>query len=113
IPPLPSPPPPAVPPSPEHIDQVGDDIETLCASLTSAMQEMMTLRARVGLLEQHDVVTRDSLEILELRSRAEYAESRLEQSHDRQTGDGVRTKRAVMTEQEVEALRARAEAAEQ
>ncbi|GJR78931.1 hypothetical protein Tco_0149716 [Tanacetum coccineum] len=107
---LPSPPPAAIPPL-EHIESVGDDIETMRASLASDMQEMMTLHARVGLLEQHDIVTQDSLriargritqsqlrvvyaeqdvrelrefrvtdriKILELRSRAEYAESRLE-----------------------------------
>ncbi|GKE58530.1 hypothetical protein Tco_1497715 [Tanacetum coccineum] len=80
------------------------------------MKETMTLRARVRVLEQHDLVTQDSLmiargriiqsqlqvvyaeyevrelwefrvtdrlEILELHSQAEYAEIRLEQSHDR------------------------------
>ncbi|GJX99797.1 hypothetical protein Tco_0356816 [Tanacetum coccineum] len=135
--PLPSPP-------PEHIESVGDDIETLRASLASAMIKMMTLHARVRLLEQHDVVTRDllritrgritwsqlrvvyakqevrelqefrvtdRLEIIELRSRAEYVESCLEQSHKRQTGDGARM--IDMTEQDIEALRARAEAVEQ
>nr|GEW38161.1 hypothetical protein [Tanacetum cinerariifolium] len=60
--PLPSPPPVAVPP-PEPIELVGDYIETMRASLAFSMQETMTLRARVGLLEQHDVVTRDSLRI--------------------------------------------------
>ncbi|GKE50127.1 hypothetical protein Tco_1481385, partial [Tanacetum coccineum] len=78
--------------------------------------ETMTFRARVGLLEQHDLrefrVT-DRLEILELRSRAEYAESHFEQSHDRQIRDGARTRRNDMTEQDIKALRARAEAAEQ
>ncbi|GJW01906.1 hypothetical protein Tco_1560762 [Tanacetum coccineum] len=89
--PLPSPPPAAVPPPPEHTESVGDDIGTLGASLASAMQETITLHARVGLLEQHNVEVRelrefrvtDILEILELRSRAEYAESLLEQSHGR------------------------------
>ncbi|GJW20035.1 hypothetical protein Tco_0027471 [Tanacetum coccineum] len=33
------------------------------ASLASAMQETMTLRARVGSLEQHDMITRESLRI--------------------------------------------------
>ncbi|GJV45510.1 hypothetical protein Tco_1430046 [Tanacetum coccineum] len=113
--------------------------------LSPPAQETVTLRARVELLEQHDMVTQDSLridmgritrlqlqavyaeyealelrdfwvidrlKILELHNRAEYAETRLERSHDRPTGDGVRTKRAVMTEREVEAQRARAEAAE-
>nr|GEV77861.1 hypothetical protein [Tanacetum cinerariifolium] len=61
--PSPSPPPAPPPPPPEHIESVGDDIETLRTSLASAMQETMTLRARVGLLEQHNVVTRDSLRI--------------------------------------------------
>nr|GEX41938.1 hypothetical protein [Tanacetum cinerariifolium] len=120
--PLPSPPPPAVPPQ-AHIESVGDDIETLHASLASAMLETMTLHPRVGLLKQHDMVTRDSLriargritrsqlraiyaqqevrelqgfqvtdrlEIIKFCSRAEYAESYLEQSHKRQTGDGAR-----------------------
>ncbi|GKA46310.1 hypothetical protein Tco_0739193, partial [Tanacetum coccineum] len=61
--PLPSLPPATPPPPPEHIELVGDDIETLCASLASAMQKTMTLRARVGLLEQNNVVTQDSLRI--------------------------------------------------
>ncbi|GJX16741.1 hypothetical protein Tco_0217573 [Tanacetum coccineum] len=73
-----SPPPTAVPP-PKHIESDGDDIATPRASLTSAMQEMMTLRARVGSLEQHDVVTRESLRIMRGRFtwsqlQAEYAE---------------------------------------
>ncbi|GKA59511.1 hypothetical protein Tco_0758824 [Tanacetum coccineum] len=52
--PSPSPPPaatPLPPPPPEHIESVGDDIKTLRASLASAMQLTMTLRARVGLLK--------------------------------------------------------------
>ncbi|GKF81226.1 hypothetical protein Tco_0239828, partial [Tanacetum coccineum] len=61
--PLPSPPPAAVPPPPEHTESVGDDIGTLGASLASAMQETITLHVRVGLLEQHNVVTQDSLKI--------------------------------------------------
>ncbi|GKD90400.1 hypothetical protein Tco_1365907, partial [Tanacetum coccineum] len=61
--PLPSQLPAIVPPKLEHIESIGDDIETLRASLAFAIQDMMTLRARVGLLEQHDVVTRDSLRI--------------------------------------------------
>ncbi|GJV26622.1 hypothetical protein Tco_1379317 [Tanacetum coccineum] len=126
-------------PSPEHIEPVRDHIETLRARFTSAKQETMTLRARVESLEQHDVVTQDSLriargritwlqlravyaeqevtelqdfwvtdrlEILELRSRAEYAETRLERSHNKQTRDEVYTQRAVMIEHDVEALRA-------
>ncbi|GJT55441.1 hypothetical protein Tco_0990495 [Tanacetum coccineum] len=48
-----------------------------------------------------------------MRSRSEYAETRLERSYDRPTGDGVCTQRVVMIEQEVEALRTRAEAAKQ
>ncbi|GJZ16029.1 hypothetical protein Tco_0551706 [Tanacetum coccineum] len=142
----PSPPPVAVLPPPEHIKSVGDDIETLHASLAFSMQETMTLRAKVGLLEQHDVVNRDSLriarrritrlelravyaeqevrelrefwvtdrlEILELHSRVEYAESRHEQSHDRQTGDEARTQRTDIIEQDIESLCARAEAVKQ
>ncbi|GJW47339.1 hypothetical protein Tco_0078985 [Tanacetum coccineum] len=73
----------------------------------------MTLRARVGSLEQHDIVTRDSLRIARGRMtqsqlRAEYAE---QESHERQTGDGAR--RTDMTACDIEALRARVEAAEQ
>ncbi|GKB84916.1 hypothetical protein Tco_0957188 [Tanacetum coccineum] len=52
--PLPSPSPAVVPPPPEHIKLVGDDIETMRASLAYAMLETMTLHARVRLLEQHD-----------------------------------------------------------
>ncbi|GJX25046.1 hypothetical protein Tco_0231342 [Tanacetum coccineum] len=60
--PSPSPPPaPPPPPLPEHIESVGDVIETLRTSLASAMQETMTLCVRVRLLEQHNMVTRDSL----------------------------------------------------
>ncbi|GKC21546.1 hypothetical protein Tco_1023696, partial [Tanacetum coccineum] len=55
----------------------------------------------------------DRLEILELRNQADHVESRLEQSHDRQTSDGAHTQRTDMTEQDIEASRARAEAAEQ
>ncbi|GJX08999.1 hypothetical protein Tco_0198858 [Tanacetum coccineum] len=79
--PLPSPPPSAVPPPPKHIESVGDDIESPRASLASAMQETMTLYARVGLLEQHDVVTRGSLRIARgktLHTGAETAEQRAE-----------------------------------
>nr|GEX84018.1 reverse transcriptase domain-containing protein [Tanacetum cinerariifolium] len=69
----------AVPPPPEHIESIGDDKETLCASLAYAMQETMTLRARVRSLEQHDLVTRESLRIARGRItrsqlQAEYAE---------------------------------------
>ncbi|GJS00758.1 hypothetical protein Tco_0317266 [Tanacetum coccineum] len=82
-PPLPSSvsplPPPIVVPSPsEHTESIGDDIETLRANLTSAMQEIMTLHARVGSLEQHDVITLESLRIIRGRLtrsqlQAEYA----------------------------------------
>ncbi|GKB80386.1 hypothetical protein Tco_0947281, partial [Tanacetum coccineum] len=60
----PSPPPTAVPPPPEHIESVRDDIETLRASLASAMQETMRLHARVGSLKQQDVVTPELLRIV-------------------------------------------------
>ncbi|GJV56168.1 hypothetical protein Tco_1457173, partial [Tanacetum coccineum] len=84
----------AAPPPPEHIESVGDDIETLRASLASTMQETMTLRARVGLLKQHNAVTRDSLRI----ARGRITRSKL---------------RVVYADQEdSEASRARAEAAE-
>ncbi|GJS34102.1 reverse transcriptase domain-containing protein, partial [Tanacetum coccineum] len=77
--PLPSPPPTTVPPPPKHIKLIRDDIETLRASLASVMQETMTFCARVRSLEQHDVVTRESLRIARDRItrsqlRAEYAE---------------------------------------
>ncbi|GJV94716.1 hypothetical protein Tco_1546293 [Tanacetum coccineum] len=85
----PSPPPLVVsPPPPERVESIEDDVETLCARLTSAEQETVTLHARVETLEQHNKVTdlQDSqvtnrLEITELRSRVEYAETRLERSH--------------------------------
>ncbi|GKF89844.1 hypothetical protein Tco_0263807, partial [Tanacetum coccineum] len=66
-----------------------DDVETLHAILASAKQETVTLHARVETLEQHnehvielqDSQVTDILEISELRSRVEYAETRLDQSH--------------------------------
>ncbi|GJX25465.1 hypothetical protein Tco_0231761 [Tanacetum coccineum] len=103
--PSPSPPsvpslPSVLPPPPERIELVGDDVQTLCASLASAKQETVTLCARVRGLELRDFRVTDRLEILELRSRSEYAETRLERSYDRPTGDGVCTQRVVMIEQE-------------
>ncbi|GJW89904.1 hypothetical protein Tco_0167457 [Tanacetum coccineum] len=107
-----------VPPTPEHVESVGDNIETLRASLASAIQETMTLRAR-----DHTVITssrvlrefrvNDKYEIQEFRSRAEYVESCFEQSHNRQIRDRALTQRTDMTKQDIEASRARAEAAEQ
>ncbi|GKB73481.1 hypothetical protein Tco_0934893 [Tanacetum coccineum] len=108
LPPLPLPSPALIPPPLEHLESVRDDVETMRVSLVSAMQETMTLRARVGLLEQHDVI--DRLETVELHSRAEYIESYLEQSHERQTRDGAHT--TDITYQDIKTLRARAEAAE-
>nr|GEX96088.1 hypothetical protein [Tanacetum cinerariifolium] len=97
--PSPPPPPPSVPPPPpppqERVESVRDDVETLYARLASTQQGTMTLHVRVESLNKYDVVTRDSLriarvtdrlEILELRSRAEYVEIRLDRSHDRSTG---------------------------
>ncbi|GJV89610.1 hypothetical protein Tco_1533548 [Tanacetum coccineum] len=96
----------------------GDDIETLRASLASAMQETMTLHARIRaeyaeqeVRELREFRVTDRLEILELHSQAEYPESRHEQRHDRMTK--VRAHKIDMTEQDIETLRARAEAAEQ
>ncbi|GJT71623.1 hypothetical protein Tco_1030909 [Tanacetum coccineum] len=85
--PSPSPPLTAVPPPPEHIESVRNAIETMRASLASAMQEMMTPRARVGSLEQHDMVTRESLRITRGRLtrsqlRAEYAEQEVRESRE-------------------------------
>ncbi|GKB13544.1 hypothetical protein Tco_0847467 [Tanacetum coccineum] len=85
-PPPPAPPPPP-PPLPEHIKSVRDVIETLRTSLASAMQETMTLCVRVRLLEQHNMVTRDSLWFAR---------------------DEAHTQRTDMTEQDSEASRARA-----
>nr|GEU37270.1 reverse transcriptase domain-containing protein [Tanacetum cinerariifolium] len=119
LPPLVAPSPPAatVPPPLEHIESVGDDIETLRASLASAMQETMTLRARVGLVEQHDVVTQDSLRIARGRItrsqlRVEYAEQEVKELRE-QTGDRACTQRTVMTDLDIEASCNRAKAAEQ
>ncbi|GKE69665.1 hypothetical protein Tco_1527737, partial [Tanacetum coccineum] len=117
----PSPPPTAVPPPPESIKLIRDVIETMRASLASAMQETMTLHARVGSMEQNDVEVRelrefwvtDRLEILELHSRAEYVESHFEQSHNRHIRDRARIRRTDMTEQDIKASRARSEAIEQ
>ncbi|GJS80658.1 hypothetical protein Tco_0730539 [Tanacetum coccineum] len=78
-------------------------------------QETMTLRARVKTLEQQDIDSQmtNILEITELRSRVEYVETHLEQSHARHTRYKVRLQRAEMTRQDVKALHARAEAVEQ
>ncbi|GJZ97450.1 hypothetical protein Tco_0669903 [Tanacetum coccineum] len=51
------------------------------------MQETMTLHARVGSLEQHDMVTRESLKIARGRItrsqlRAEYAEQEVRELHE-------------------------------
>ncbi|GJW98163.1 hypothetical protein Tco_0179971 [Tanacetum coccineum] len=75
---MPDPPPSiAVPPQLEHVELIRDDIETLRASLTSAIQETMTLRTRVGSLDQHDVVTQESLRIARgIITRLEMAELR-------------------------------------
>ncbi|GJU66369.1 hypothetical protein Tco_1252628 [Tanacetum coccineum] len=48
---VPPPPPVLLPPLPEHVESVEDDIETLRARLASVEQETVTLRARVGSLE--------------------------------------------------------------
>nr|GEX85787.1 hypothetical protein [Tanacetum cinerariifolium] len=45
----------------EYIESVEDDIEILRVSLASTMQETMTLHARVGSLEQHDVETMSTM----------------------------------------------------
>nr|GEU34537.1 hypothetical protein [Tanacetum cinerariifolium] len=97
----------AVPQPPKHIELIGDDIETMRASLASAMQEKMTLRARVGSLEQHDVVTRESLRIARARItwsqlRVEYAEQEVKELREFRV-----TNRFEMTE-----LRSRAQGIE-
>ncbi|GJU00468.1 hypothetical protein Tco_1110806 [Tanacetum coccineum] len=99
--PLPSPP-------PEHIKSVGDDIETLRASLASAMQEMMTLRARVGSSEQHDVVTRESLRIARGRItrsqlRVEYAKQEVRKLREFQVTDRFKMVELQSQVQDIEA----------
>nr|GEY50529.1 hypothetical protein [Tanacetum cinerariifolium] len=109
------PPPPAIVlPPPEHIESVEDDIETLHARLASAEQETVTLCAKVETLEQHNEVTLDSWRIA--RGRITWLLLRVvanEQQVIEQTGDRVHLHRAEMTRQDVEALHARAVAAEQ
>ncbi|GJZ29547.1 hypothetical protein Tco_0574194 [Tanacetum coccineum] len=83
-------------------------------ALASADHE--TLRAVAA--EQQAIDLQDSqktniLKITKLRSRVEDVETHLERSHIRQTGDRVRLWRVEMSGQVVEALHARAEAAEQ
>ncbi|GKC16891.1 hypothetical protein Tco_1013673 [Tanacetum coccineum] len=60
-----------------------------------------------------DDIGSSQLNITELHSRVKYAETRLERSHVKQTGDRVRIQRDEITEHDVEALHARAEVAEQ
>nr|GEV25737.1 hypothetical protein [Tanacetum cinerariifolium] len=85
--PPPAPPPPVVvPPSPEHIESVEDDIKTLRASLASAMQETMP-----SMLEFN--CWSSTMWLLK--------------------ADRRRARRTDMTEQDIETLRTRAETAEQ
>nr|GEY51820.1 hypothetical protein [Tanacetum cinerariifolium] len=94
------PPPPAIVlPPPEHIESVEDDIETLHARLASAEQETVTLDSWR--------IARGRITWLLLRVVAN------EQQVIEQTGDRVHLHRAEMTRQDVEALHARAVAAEQ
>ncbi|GJY46549.1 hypothetical protein Tco_0435612 [Tanacetum coccineum] len=74
-------------------------------------QEIVTLRARVGTLKQHDEDAQVThiLEITELHRRVEDAETRLEQSHIRKTSDRARLQSTEMTLQDVESLHARVE----
>ncbi|GJS82755.1 hypothetical protein Tco_0749296 [Tanacetum coccineum] len=95
-------------PLPEHIKSVGDDKETLRASLASAMQETTTLHARVGLLKQHNMFTRDSLRI----TRGRITWSQLQAVYAKQETEH-KARRTHMIEQGIATLRARAEAAEQ
>nr|GEV85599.1 putative reverse transcriptase domain-containing protein [Tanacetum cinerariifolium] len=64
---------------PEHIESIRDDIEILRANLASAMQETMTLHARVGSLEKHYEVREfrvtDRFEMAELWSRVQDIEA--------------------------------------
>ncbi|GKG35313.1 hypothetical protein Tco_0440467 [Tanacetum coccineum] len=71
--------------------------------MASTEQETMTLRARVETLEQQDMDSQETnrLEITELRNRDEDIETRLEQSHIRQTRDRVHLQRAEMKGQDV------------
>ncbi|GKF91587.1 hypothetical protein Tco_0275288 [Tanacetum coccineum] len=75
--PLPSPPPVAVPPPPEHIKSVGDDIEkTLRARLRGKITRLQ-LRAEYDeqeVRELREFWVTDRLEILELRNRAEHVD---------------------------------------
>ncbi|GKD16227.1 hypothetical protein Tco_1205385 [Tanacetum coccineum] len=87
-------------------------------SLRIARGRITRLQLRAVAAEQQatdlqDSQVTDRLEIIELCSRVEYAETRLEQRHIRQNGDRVGLQRAEMTEQDVEVVDAWAEAAEQ
>ncbi|GJT30532.1 hypothetical protein Tco_0910807 [Tanacetum coccineum] len=80
--------------------------------------QITRLQLRAVAAEQQATDLQDShvtnrLDITELRNRVKYAETRLERSHVRQTGDRVCIQRDEMTEHDVEALHARAEVAEQ
>ncbi|GKF42467.1 hypothetical protein Tco_0125809, partial [Tanacetum coccineum] len=106
--PSPSPPLTAVPPPPEHIESVGNDIKTMRASLASAMQETMTPLARVGSLEQHDMVTRESLRITRGRLtrsqlRAEYAEQEVRELREFRMTDKLEMAELQSRVQDIEA----------
>ncbi|GKB42541.1 hypothetical protein Tco_0887483 [Tanacetum coccineum] len=105
-----SPPPPPPPPvalvalmlvlpmdelSPERIESVEDDVETLRARLAYAEYENVALRVKVETLEQHNEVTRDLLKIAKGRITL------------------LQLRAVAAEQQDVEALHARAEAVEQ
>ncbi|GJV67633.1 hypothetical protein Tco_1483142 [Tanacetum coccineum] len=88
------------------------------------MQETMTLHARVRLLEHHDVATQDSLRIVrhmitQSQLRAEYVEQEVRELREFRVADKLEILElrsrveTDMTEQDIKASRARAEAAEQ
>ncbi|GJW82075.1 hypothetical protein Tco_0146050 [Tanacetum coccineum] len=110
-----SPPP---PPPPKRVELVRDDHDVITRdSLRTARGRITRLQLRAVYAEQEalelwEFRVTDRLKILQLRSLAKYVEARLEKSHEWQTGDGVRTQRTEMIEQDIKILHARAEAAE-
>nr|GEY47150.1 hypothetical protein [Tanacetum cinerariifolium] len=101
----------SLPPLP-LFEEMEHDIGIPHDDIGSSQQEIVALCTRQG-TDLHDSHVIDRLDITKLHSRIEYAETHLERSHVRQSGDRVRIQRAEMIEQDAEALHARAEGAEQ
>nr|GEU92612.1 hypothetical protein [Tanacetum cinerariifolium] len=77
-------------------DRVTQDSLSIARGRITRLQ-LRAVAAKQQATNLQDSQVTDRLEITELRSRVEYAETHLERSHVRQTGDEVRMQRVEMT----------------